>query len=118
MFGANLAFTPFATWAGDVSVAVGAEYRKEKISGFVPDEFQPLPLPSGATQSLWSVGNYRPSKGSYNVKEAYLETVVPLGFGLEFNGAVAARRLFDIGLCHDLEARWDLASRSTTFACG
>jgi iron complex outermembrane receptor protein len=90
VFGANLSFTPFATWAGDVSVAVGAEYRKEKISGFVPDEFQPLALPSGATQSLWSVGNYRPSNGSYNVKEAYLETVVPLGFGLEFNGAVRA----------------------------
>ena len=90
VFGANLSFTPFATWAGDVSVAVGGEYRKEKISGFVPAEFQPLALPSGATQSLWSVGNYRPSKGSYNVKEAYLETVVPLGFGLEFNGAVRA----------------------------
>ncbi|MGI8932050.1 MAG: TonB-dependent receptor domain-containing protein [Sphingomicrobium sp.] len=71
-------------------MAVGAEYRKEKISGSVPDEFQPLPLPSGATQSLWSVGNYRPTNGSYNVKEAYLETVVPLGFGLEFNGAVRA----------------------------
>lgn len=90
VFGANLAFTPFATWAGDVSVAVGAEYRKEKISGFVPAEFQPLRLPSGATQSLWSVGNYRPSEGSYNVKEAYLETVAPLGFGLELNGAVRA----------------------------
>ena len=88
--GANLSLTPFATWAGDVSVAVGGEYRKEKISGFVPAEFQPLVLPTGATQSLWSVGNYRPSKGSYNVKEAYLETVVPLGFGLEFNGAVRA----------------------------
>jgi outer membrane receptor protein involved in Fe transport len=88
--GANLSFTPFATWAGDVSVAVGAEYRKEKISGFVPDEFQPLRLPNGTTQSLFSVGNFRPSRGSYDVKEAYLETVVPLGFGLEFNGAVRA----------------------------
>ena len=90
VFGANLSFTPFATWAGDVSVAIGGEYRKEKISGFVPDEFQPLALPSGATQSLWSVGNYLPTKGSYNVKEAYLETLVPLGFGFEFNGAVRA----------------------------
>src|SRR5690606_34049907 len=33
---------------------------------------------------------YLPFKGSYNVKEAYLETVVPLGLGLEFNGAVRA----------------------------
>jgi outer membrane receptor protein involved in Fe transport len=90
VFGANLSLTPFATWAGDVSVAVGAEYRKEEISGFVPAEFQPIPQANGSTQSVWSVGNYRPSTGSYNVKEAYLETVVPLGFGAEFNGAVRA----------------------------
>ena len=89
MVGANLSLTPFATWAGDVSVAVGAEYRKEEISGFVPAEFQPIFNPAtGASTSVWSVGNFRPSKGSYNVKEAYLETAVPLGFGLEFNGAV------------------------------
>ena len=93
--GANLSLTPFATWAGDVSVAVGAEYREEKIKGFVPQEFQPIITrnPStGAlsTTNLWSVGNFLPSNGSYNVKEAYLETVVPLGFGLEFNGAVRA----------------------------
>ncbi|HEY0711979.1 MAG TPA: TonB-dependent receptor, partial [Polyangia bacterium] len=87
--GANLSLTPFATWAGDVSVAVGAEYRKEEIDGFVPQEFQPVFNPAtGASTSLWSVGNFRPSKGSYDVKEAYLETVVPLGLGLEFNGAI------------------------------
>ena len=86
--GANLSLTPFATWAGDVSVAVGAEYRKEEIDGFVPAEFQPLFNADGTTTNRWSVGNFRPSKGSYDVKEAYLETVVPLGFGLEVNGAV------------------------------
>lgn len=77
---ANLSTTPFATWAGDVSVAVGAEYRKEKVSGFVPTEFQ----------TGFSVGNYLPTFGSYDVKEAYVETLVPLGLGLEFNGAVRA----------------------------
>ncbi|ANY20960.1 Colicin I receptor precursor [Tsuneonella dongtanensis] len=86
--GANLSLNPFATWAGDVSIAVGAEYRKEEIDGFVPQEFQPVVNANGSTTSLWSVGNYRPSKGSYNVKEAYLETVIPLGFGLDFNGAI------------------------------
>ncbi|OAN56703.1 MULTISPECIES: TonB-dependent receptor plug domain-containing protein [unclassified Sphingobium] len=75
--GVNLSMTPFATWAGDVSVAVGGEYRKEEVSGYVPIEYQ----------SGWSVGNFRPTFGSYNVKEAYLETVVPLGLGAEFNGA-------------------------------
>ena len=88
VIGANLSLTPFATWAGDVSFAIGGEYRKEEIKGFVPTEFQPIPQANGSTRSVWSVGNYRPSFGSYNVKEAYLETVVPLGFGLEFNGAV------------------------------
>lgn len=93
--GVNLSATPFATWAGDVSVAIGGEYRKEEVSGFVPDEFQPVPIRdangnvTGAT-NRFSVGNYLPSFGSYDVKEAYLETVVPLGLGLEFNGAVRA----------------------------
>ena len=92
--GVNLSFNPFSTWAGTVSVAVGAEYREEKIRGFVPTQFQPVVTvaPTGArsTANAWSVGNYLPSNGQYNVKEAYLETVVPLGFGLEFNGAVRA----------------------------
>jgi outer membrane receptor protein involved in Fe transport len=78
--GVNLSTIPFATWAGDVSVAIGGEYRKEEVSGFVPTEFQ----------TGWSVGNFLPTFGSYNVKEAYLETVVPLGAGFEFNGAVRA----------------------------
>ncbi|HEX8241311.1 MAG TPA: TonB-dependent receptor [Allosphingosinicella sp.] len=88
--GANLSLTPFATWAGDVSVAVGAEYREEKIRGSVPLEFQPIINANGTTTNRWSVGNYLPFTGKYNVKEAYLETVVPLGFGFEFNGAVRA----------------------------
>ncbi|MFD1612271.1 TonB-dependent receptor plug domain-containing protein [Sphingomonas tabacisoli] len=92
--GANLSLTPFATWAGDVSVALGGEYREEKIKGFVPQQYQPIVTanPTGGitTTNLWSVGNFLPSNGSYNVKEAYLETVVPLGLGLEFNGAVRA----------------------------
>ncbi|UVO50583.1 TonB-dependent receptor [Sphingomonas sp. SUN019] len=98
----NVSVTPFATWAGDVSVALGAEYRKEQIKGFVPAEFQPVPIRdangnlTGAT-NRWSVGNYLPTNGSYDVKEAYLETVVPLGFGLEFNGAARATRYSTAG---------------------
>jgi outer membrane receptor protein involved in Fe transport len=92
--GVNLSFTPFATWAGDVSVAIGGEYREEKIDGFVPEEFRPIvtPNPTGGitTSNRFSVGNYLATKGRYDVKEAYLETVVPLGFGFEFNGAVRA----------------------------
>ncbi|WP_240700082.1 TonB-dependent receptor plug domain-containing protein [Sphingomonas gei] len=87
--GVNLAVTPFATWAGDVSVSVGAEYRKEKIRGTVPAEFQPI-VANNLVTTRWSVGNYVPTAGQYDVKEAYLETVIPLGLGLEFNGAVRA----------------------------
>lgn len=87
--GTNWSVTPFATWAGDVSVSVGGEVRKEKIRGTVPKEFQPIVTTTGTTNA-WSVGNYLPFTGEYSVKEAYLETVVPLGFGLEFNGAVRA----------------------------
>nr|WP_299855987.1 TonB-dependent receptor [Sphingomonas bacterium] len=90
--GFNLSLNPFRTWAGDVSLAVGGEWREEKITGFVPIEFQPITTVNGAgnatTTTTWSVGNYLPTNGRYNVKEAYLETVVPLGLGLEFNGAV------------------------------
>jgi len=93
--GANFSATPFATWAGDVSIAVGGEYREEKVKGFVPEQFQPVPIRNGAgavtgATNRWSVGNYLPSFGKFDVKEAYLETVVPLGLGLEFNGAVRA----------------------------
>jgi outer membrane receptor protein involved in Fe transport len=87
--GANLSVTPFATWAGDVSIAVGGEWREESIKGYVPPAFKPIVGPT-STLNTWSVGNYLPTNGSYNVKEAYLEAVVPLGLGLEFNGAARA----------------------------
>lgn len=87
--GVNLSFTPFATWAGDVSVALGGEWREESIKGSVPAQFLPI-VGVGTTLNTWSVGNYLPTNGRYNVKEAYLETVVPLGLGLEFNGAARA----------------------------
>lgn len=100
--GFNVSFNPLRTWAGDVSVAVGAEYRKEKITGFVPDQFQPVPIRNAAgaltgATNRWSVGNYLPTNGSYDVKEAYLETVVPLGLGIEFNGAARATRYSTAG---------------------
>ncbi|WP_326522777.1 TonB-dependent receptor plug domain-containing protein [Sphingomonas sp.] len=86
---ANLSLTPFRTWAGDVSIAIGGEWREEQISGFVPAEFQPVVTATGTTNA-WSVGNYQPTTGRYNVKEGYFETVVPLLSGLEVNGAVRA----------------------------
>lgn len=96
VFGLNMSLTPFSTWAGDVSVAFGGEARREQIRGTVPDEFRPVVTTTGTTNN-WSVGNYLPFAGQYSVKEAYIETVVPLGLGLEFNGAVRATHYSNAG---------------------
>ncbi len=83
--GLNLRGRPFSTWAGDVSVAVGAEYRREEIDS-VSD---PVSMASG-----WRSINQQPFSGDLTVKEAYLETAIPLldhssvGYNLEFNGAI------------------------------
>ncbi len=79
VWAANLATSNlFETWEGPVSVAIGAEYREDSVDGYVdPINFE-----------RFLYGNYRVTAGSVNVKEAYAETLVPLGLGLEFNGAV------------------------------
>ncbi|MBB5708057.1 TonB-dependent receptor plug domain-containing protein [Sphingopyxis panaciterrulae] len=78
VFAANLSFDPFDLPAGPVSVAIGGEHRREKVSGEVLPEYQ----------SGWFVGNFLPSFGSYHVTEAYLELLVPVIEGLDLNGAV------------------------------
>jgi len=64
-------------WAGNISLAFGLEARKEQIDGEVDSQYQ----------SGWKYGNYRVTKGSYNVKEAFVEAVIPVASGLELNGA-------------------------------
>lgn len=65
-------------WTRPIGFAIGAEWRKEQISGAVETQYQ----------NGWIVGNFLPTFGEYTVKEAYIETLVPLLAGLEFNGAV------------------------------
>lgn len=66
-------------WAGDISLAFGAEWREETLDGFVDPKFN----------SGWKYGNYKVTSGEYDVAEAYVETVVPVVADmLEFNGAV------------------------------
>lgn len=79
----------FDTWAGSVSLAFGAEYRRESVTGQVDDLFRPR-VANGVTTGTWIYGNYLPTEGAYNVKEGYVETIVPLAKGLDFNGAVRA----------------------------
>ncbi len=76
---------PFSLWAGPVSIATGAEYRKEQYAA-TTDALSP--------STPFFLGNYKPSRGSFDVKEGFLEVVAPLLAGqpfakhLDFNGAV------------------------------
>ncbi|MCW2369031.1 TonB-dependent receptor plug domain-containing protein [Sphingobium sp. B11D3D] len=74
-------------WAGPLSLAAGAEYRRDEVKGST----DPL-SPTGA----FYVSNFAASNGKVEVKEAFVEAVLPLlkdsalGKSLELNGA--ARR--------------------------
>ncbi len=81
-------------WAGPISFATGGEWRKTSIKGKVQKRYQ----------SGWRFGNYQEDKGSYHVAEGYVETLVPLGFGVDFNGGY---RYADYNLSGDVEA-WKL----------
>lgn len=78
-------YEPFSTWAGPVSIAAGFEYRKEQFKATA----DPLSL-----QSAWFTGNFSASRGDYNVKEVFAETLVPLirdtpfFKSVDFNGAI------------------------------
>ncbi|MFN3513077.1 MAG: TonB-dependent receptor plug domain-containing protein [Phenylobacterium sp.] len=64
-------------WAGPISIAFGAEWRKEQMDGYVEPQYE----------SGWKYGNYKVTRGEYDVAEAYVEALVPLLEGLDFNGA-------------------------------
>jgi outer membrane receptor protein involved in Fe transport len=77
---------PAATWAGPVSVGTGLDFRKEELETSV----DPLSQTGG-----WSARTpVALPHSSYNVKEVYVETIVPLAKNqflaksLDFNGAV------------------------------
>ncbi len=73
----NVTTSSIEGWAGPISLAAGAEYRKEKMGGFVEAQYE----------SGWKYGNFRVTSGKYDVKEAYLEALVPIFEGMDFNGA-------------------------------
>ena len=83
--GFGLTGTAFTLPAGDVQIAAGLEYREEESS----EKY------SADTQSGNTMGNAAGNtRGKYHVREAYLETIVPLLSGmtaidkLDFEGAV------------------------------
>jgi outer membrane receptor protein involved in Fe transport len=65
----NLRGQPFETWAGPVSIAMGAEYRREKHVVRVD------PISDAGGYLLNNATNLR---GRFDVKEGYFEAVVPL----------------------------------------
>ncbi|WP_173655794.1 TonB-dependent receptor domain-containing protein [Sphingomonas turrisvirgatae] len=89
--GANVAGSPFQTWAGDVKLAVGGEYRHEQIDS-VSD---PISIANPATGvGGWRSINQQPFSGKLTVWEGYLEAAVPLAKdtafakNLDVNGAI------------------------------
>lgn len=85
VFAANISGSPFSTWAGAVRMAFGAEHRREKTV---------LEADADSAARRWRSVNSQPFSGEYNVKEGYLEVVVPLVNGaafadnLDINGAI------------------------------
>ncbi|WP_298851878.1 TonB-dependent siderophore receptor [uncultured Sphingomonas sp.] len=79
--GLNFTGSLFSTWAGPVSLAFGAEYRKQEIvqtsnsDPAVPVDFTGL---RGTNGGVFRSTNVGVADGTYNVKEFYAETVVPL----------------------------------------
>lgn len=72
---ANLTGPVFQLPAGDVKIAFGAEYRKEESEEIYSPE----------TQAGNTMGNaLSNTTGEYNVKEAYIETIVPLLHDVSF----------------------------------
>ncbi|MDN4053536.1 TonB-dependent receptor [Massilia sp. YIM B02763] len=81
----------FDGWAGPISMATGAEYRREKYTvkgdpygaGVSPDSLSLPGYPADPTLNStignnWYAGNYHNGGGSYNVREAYVEFNVPV----------------------------------------
>lgn len=73
--GASLRGEPFSSWAGPVSIATGLEVRREKMEAVVD---------ARAAAKEFVLFNPAPLSGSYTVKEAFLEALVPLAKDLPF----------------------------------
>ncbi|WP_179641011.1 TonB-dependent receptor domain-containing protein [Sphingomonas guangdongensis] len=81
----NLRGSPFATWAGDVQIAIGGEARRDELTA-TSDPY--------SLAAIAASGNYGAYSGRVNVTEFYGEVGVPLARdwtfakSLEVNGAV------------------------------
>ncbi len=87
----NLSGEPFSSWAGKIALAAGLEFREEWYrvradpygNGVTPEspntpDYPADPLMNTTSGNNWYAGNYHNGQGAYRVKEAYLETNVPV----------------------------------------
>lgn len=77
---ANLRGAPFSTWAGEVNIAVGAEYRKEHQTNTVD---------AIAEARGYRSGNGLPLDAGIDVTEGYVEANIPLAKDLPFAHSLA-----------------------------
>lgn len=82
--------TPFKNWAGDVAIALGAEYRRETYkvtadpygNGVSADSPNTADYPADSLLSAagnnWFAGNYHSGGGKFHVTEGFVELGVPL----------------------------------------
>jgi len=87
---ASFNMSPFKTWAGDVSIAFGAEYRGESyvtvadpygngITATTPNSAAyPVDGLLNTTGTNWFAGNFKNGHGAFHVREAFLEFAIPL----------------------------------------
>ncbi|HEY4368038.1 MAG TPA: TonB-dependent receptor [Steroidobacteraceae bacterium] len=96
VWAASLNGSPFASWAGPVSMATGIEHRTESVRGSSTAEDQ---------AGVYFAGNYLPTFGHYDVTEGFFETVVPLAAKLPFAESLdlnAAVRYTDYSISGDV----------------
>jgi len=85
---ASLSGDLFKLPGGSAAIALGGEWRRESVSGYVPDEFQPLKnTVNGTSTARWLYGNYLPNTGAYTVKEGFVEIDLPVLPGVNLNAA-------------------------------
>jgi iron complex outermembrane receptor protein len=81
---------PWQDWAGQVSIALGFEYREEAYrvradpygNGVTPQNPNTPDYPVNSVLNVsgnnWYAGNFHDASGNYHVTEAFLEAAVPL----------------------------------------
>ena len=94
VFAASVTGTVFSLPAGDVSIALGAEHRIEKVRGIASDD---------DINRRFFAGNYIPTNAKWSVTEGFIEAVVPLARdeawaeSLELNAAVRGAQYSESG---------------------